>query len=186
MNNRKIVAVVGLPGCGKTEAINYLIKKLAWPKVYLGDATFEEMARRGLAINEKNERSIREELRQKHGPACYALWGIKKIKELERESIGVLVESLYSWGEYLEFKKVFGDDFMVAAIYSSPKERYRRLAGRSVRSLSAVEAVSRDHSQIVNLHQAGPIAMADWTAVNNASRKNLFSQLDILIKFLKK
>ena len=49
-----------MPGSGKTEAINYLIKKLGWPKVYLGNATFEEMARRKMAINEKNERLIRE------------------------------------------------------------------------------------------------------------------------------
>lgn len=179
------MAVVGLPGCGKTEAINYLIKKLAWPKVYLGDATFEEMKKRGLAINEKNEKLIREELRQEHGMACYALWAIDKIKKLG-SSANVLVESLYSWEEYLEFKKIFGDDFLVVAIYSSSRERYRRLAGRSVRPLTASEAMSRDHSQIVNLHQAGPIAMADWTAINNASRKNLFSQLDALIKFLKK
>jgi len=185
MNKRKIVAVVGMPGCGKSEAINYLIKKLGWPKVYLGDATFEEMRRRGLAINEKNERLIREELRKKYGMACYALWGIRKIKELEKLA-GVLVESLYSWEEYLELKKAFGDDFLVVAVYSSPKERCRRLAGRRARRLTAQEAQSRDYSQIVNLHQAGPIAMADWTILNNASRQNLFSQLDKIIKEIKK
>jgi dephospho-CoA kinase len=185
MNKRKIVAVVGMPGCGKTEAINYLIKKLGWPKVYFGDATFEEMERRGLEINEKNERMIREELRKNHGPACYALWGIKKIKELKTPA-GVLVESLYSWEEYLELKKAFGDNFLVMAVYSSPKERYDRLSWRRTRRLSVQEAQSRDYSQIVNLHQAGPIALADWTIMNNASRKNLFLQLDKIIKEIKK
>ena len=185
MNKRKIVAVVGMPGCGKSEAINYLIKKLGWPKVYLGDATFEEMRRRGLAINEKNERVAREDLRKKHGVLCYASWAIEKIKKIE-SSTSVLVESLYSWEEYLEFKKVFGEDFLVVAVYSSPKDRYQRLAGRRARRLTAQEAQSRDYSQIVNLHQAGPIAMADWTIMNNSSRQHLFSQLDKIIKEIEK
>jgi len=185
MKNKKIVAIVGLPGCGKTETINYLMEKLAWPKVYLGDATFEEMARRGLAINEKNERMIREELREKYGPACYALWGIKKIKEMEKP-VDVLVESLYSWGEYLEFKKIFSDDFLTVAVYSSPKDRYARLTKRRIRPLMFAEAQSRDYAQIGNIAQAGPIAMADWTIMNNASRQNLFLQLDRIIKLLKK
>jgi dephospho-CoA kinase len=186
MNKRKIVAVVGLAGGGKTEAINYLIEKLGWPKIYLGGATFEELQKRALPINEKNERLVREELREKNGPACYALWGIEKIKELE-ESANVLVESLYSWGEYLEFKKIFSDDFLVVAIYSSPKDRYLRLAKRPIRPLTGEEAQSRDYSQIVGLvAQAGPIAMADWTILNNASRENLFLQLDKIIEVLKK
>jgi len=185
MNKRKIVAVIGLPGSGKTEAINYLIKKLAWPKIYLGDATFEELKKRGLAVSEKNERIIRESLRKKHGMACYALWAIKKIKE-SKNTQNILIESLYSWDEYLEFKKVFGDNFLVVAIYSSPKERYRRLAKRKIRPLTIEEARSRDYSQIANLAQAGPIAMADWTIVNNDLRQNLFLQLNKIIQKIKK
>lgn len=186
MPKRKIMAIVGLPGSGKTEAINYLVKKLAWPKFYLGDATFEEMARQGLAINEKNERKIREELRQKYGPACYALWAIKKIKKLKNNSQHILVESLYSWAEYLEFKKVFGDNFLTVAIYAPPKFRYTRLVKRKVRPLTPVEAQSRDYCQIANLSQAGPIAMADWTIANDTSWQNLFLQLDKIIKEIKK
>ena len=185
MPKRQIVAIVGLPGSGKTEVINYLIKKLGWPKVYLGDATFEELARRGFAINEKNERMIREELREKYGSACYALWAIEKIKKIYK-SASVLVESLYSWGEYLEFKKIFDDDFLVVAVYSSPQERYCRLSKRRLRPLTLAEAQSRDYSQIANLAQAGPIAMADYTIMNNSSRQKLFLQLDQIIKILKK
>jgi dephospho-CoA kinase len=180
MKQRKIIAIVGLPGSGKTEAINYLIKKLAWPKVYFGDATFEEMANRGLSINEKNERMIREELRVKHGVICYALWAIKKIKKLEK-SAGILVESLYSLEEYLEFKKAFGDNFLVLAIYSPPRTRYARLAKRKVRPLTLKECQSRELAQIVKLKQSGPITLADWTVLNITSRQDLFGQLDKII-----
>lgn len=182
MAKRKIVALVGLPGSGKTEAISYLMKKLGWPRVYLGDATFEELAKRKMIVNEKNERLIREELREKYGPACYALRAIKKIKKLPGN---ILVESLYSWEEYSEFKKVFKNNFLVAAIYASPKTRYARLSGRKIRPLAAAEVKSREESQIVNLHQGGPIAMADWTINNDASRRDFNKKLNILSEILK-
>jgi dephospho-CoA kinase len=105
---------------------------------------------------------------------------IEKIKKL-KNSQSILVESLYSWAEYLEFKKLFGDDFLVVAVYSSPSDRYKRLAGRKFRPLTLVEAQSRDYSQIENLAQAGPIAMADYGLLNSGSLKNLYSQLDKII-----
>lgn len=185
MPKRQIVAVVGLPGSGKTEAIEYLIKKLNWPKIYFGDATFEELKNQGLPVNEKNERMVRESLREKHGMACYALWAIKKIKEI-KSAQNILIESLYSWDEYLELKKAFKEEFAVVAIYASPKMRYARLGKRSVRPLTSEEAQSRDYSQIGNIAQAGPIAIADWTIINEGDRKDLFKKLNMLVKVLKK
>ncbi len=185
MPKRQIVVIVGLPGSGKTEVINYLIKRLGWSKIYLGEATFEEMAQRGLAIDEKNERKIREELRKKYGSACYALWAIKKIKKLKVNQ-SVLVESLYSWAEYLEFRKVFGGDFFVVAIYAPSRVRYARLAERKIRPLAPFEAQSRDYCQIVNLSQAGPIAMADYTIINEGSWRDLNKKLEVLSKILEK
>jgi len=185
MLKRRIVAIVGLPGSGKTEAINYLIKKSAWPKIYLGNATFEELEKRGLPVNEKNERMIRESLRKKYGMACYALWAIKKIEELG-ESQNILIESLYSWDEYLEFKKVFKEEFLVVAVYASPKTRYARLGKRPIRPLTPKEAQSRDFAQIGNLAQAGPIAIADYTIINEGGRSGLSKNLNMLINVLKK
>ena len=185
MSKRQIVAIVGLPGSGKTEVIEYLIKKLSWPKIYLGDATFEELKKRGLVVSEKNERMAREGLREKYGMACYALWAIKKIKEL-KSTQNILIESLYSWDEYLEFKKAFNEEFSVVAIYASPKMRYARLGKRPVRPLTPEEARSRDFAQIGNIAQAGPIAIADWTVMNDGSRQNLFLQLNKIIKQIKK
>ena len=41
--NKIILAIVGLPGAGKTEVTEYLIKETNWPKIYFGDVTFDEM-----------------------------------------------------------------------------------------------------------------------------------------------
>jgi dephospho-CoA kinase len=182
---RTILAVVGLAGSGKTEAINYLVEKYKWPKVYFGDVTFDEMKVRNLDINEKNERFVREDLRKQYGQLHYAKKVIEKIKKLS-DSQNILVESLYSWEEYLEFKNEFNDEFRVLAVCSSPDKRIERLQNRPLRPLTKEEVISRDYSQIENLHQAGPIARADYTIINEADKENLHQQLDKIIgKYIK-
>lgn len=177
---RNILAIVGLPGSGKTEVINYLMEKYKWPKVYFGDVTFDEMKARGLDINEKNERLVREDLRKQFGPLHYAKKVIEKIKNIETQII--LVESLYSWEEYLEFKKEFGNSFKVLAVYSSPQTRISRLSNRPNRPLTEAEVISRDYSQIENLHQGGPIARADFTVINEGGMADLLKQVDQIVE----
>ncbi len=185
MKNRKIIAILGLPGAGKTEVINYLIEKYNWPKVYFGEVTFDEMKKRRLEINEKNERMVREDLRAKYGRLHYASQVIKKIETLP-PNMNVLVESLYDWKEYLLFKEKFGEEFITIAIYTSPETRYKRLAKRPERPLTPEVAQSRDYAQIENIFQAGPIAMANYTIDNNGTFKDLYKQLDDIIKNIKK
>ncbi len=178
--DKKIIAILGLPGSGKTEVINYLMKKHNWPKVYFGDVTFDEMEKTGLEINEKNERAVREGLRVKYGRLHYAEQVIQKIENIKKDT-NILVESLYDWNEYKLFKKKFANNFITIAIYSSPETRHKRLGQRSVRPLTLKEAQSRDYSQIENLFQAGPIAMANWTVINESSLEKLHKQINKII-----
>jgi dephospho-CoA kinase len=182
---KTILAVVGLPGAGKTEVVEYIIKKTKWPKVYLGDATFEEMKKSCLEVNEVNERKTREGIRAKLGMGAYAILNIQKVRDLSKSS-SVLIESLYSWEEYLEFKKEFGDEFKVLAIHSSPDMRIKRLENRPCRPLKKDEVISRDYSQIENLHQAGPIARADFSIINEGKREDLYEGIDKVIATLTK
>lgn len=174
---QKILAIVGMPGSGKTEAIEYFQKKYKLPKVYFGEVTFDELHKRGLEINEKNERMVREELRKKFGNNIYSTRMIKKIKNLSSKE-NILVESLYSWPEYMAFKKKFKNQFIIIAIYSSPNTRYERLAKRKIRPLKKEEVQSRDYAQIENLSQGGPIAIADYTIVNEGTKKELVENLN--------
>ena len=181
----KIIAILGLPGSGKSELISYLLKEYSLPKVYFGDVTFSEMERRGLLINEKNERIVREELRDKFGKLHYANEIIKKIKSLSKSDC-VIVESLYTWDEYLKFKEEFGESFVTIAVYASPKIRYDRLENRKNRPLNSEESKSRDYSQIENLSQGGPIAMAEYMVINNGLKDELFIKAESIIKILTK
>ena len=180
-----VLAVVGLPGAGKTEAVNYLMEKTGWPKVYLGDITLDILRERNLPFTQENEKPVREEIRQKHGMAAYAILNLPKIKALHQQS-STIIESMYSWEEYLTFRQEFGDDFKVLAIYTSPKTRAERLANRPERPLTPSELEARDFAQIENLKQAGPIARADFTIVNEASAEMLQQNLDQVLALIQR
>ncbi len=181
-----ILAIVGLAGAGKTEATEYVFKKTNWPKVYFGQIVLDEVKNRGMEINEANERTVREDLRKNHGMAAMAILSAPKIKELAAVSPHVLVESMYSWEEYAVLKREFGENFKVLAIFASPQTRTARMAVRPIRPLTSQELESRDYSQIENLHQAGPIARADWMVVNEGSKEELYQKIDAVIEALNK
>ncbi len=178
-----VLAVVGLVGAGKTETVEYLIQKMNWPNVYFGDITFEEMKRQGMEMNEANERKIREEIRAIHGMGAYAKLNFTKIKKLF-ETSSVILESFYSWEEYLEMKKEFGDNFKVLALWAHPELRAQRVSARKLRPFTKEEFTSRDYSQIENLHQAGPIARADFMIANVGTREDLHQQIDKVLEKL--
>lgn len=177
---KKVIAIIGLPGSGKTETIEYLMEKFNWPKAYFGQVTMDELAMRGLEINEQNERLVREDLRAINGIMHYSKEIAKKIEALDDQPI-ILLESLYSWEEYNFFMDRFGDNFYTIAIYVSPATRYHRLSTRPIRPLTPQQAKGRDYAQIENLSQAGPIAMANYTINNEGSIKQLKENLDAII-----
>ena len=139
------------------------------------------MKRRGLPLNEANERQAREALRRKHGPAAYAMLNQPRIAAALKDGGRVVIDGLYSWEEYLLLKARYGAAFKVVAVFASPATRQRRLAGRAVRPLNATEAESRDRAEIENLNKGGPIAVADYTIINEGDMKDLEQAAENLI-----
>ncbi|MFA6106996.1 MAG: AAA family ATPase [Patescibacteria group bacterium] len=181
---KKIYAVVGMAGSGKSEVINYLMKKFGWPKVYFGDITFDEMKKRSLELNYANERITREDLRKKFGMACYAKLSLPKIKKALAESRVVLIESLYSWSEYKIIKNKFGDIFKVIAVHASPEIRFKRLQKRkNWRPIKDAKTFkTRDWTEIENIEKGGPVAIADYMIVNEGTRKELEKNINVILK----
>ena len=60
--------------------------------------------------------------------------------------------------------------------------RYERLARRAERPLTMAEAVSRDYAEIENIEKGGPIALADYTIINDGTMEDLIRQLDRILK----
>ncbi len=166
-----------MPGAGKTEVVSYLESK-GYKKVYFGGITMEEVKRRNLEVNEANERQVREDLRRQHGMAAFAILSLPKIREILKTRDFLVLESLYSWEEYLVIKKEFGDALHTLAVYAPPSLRYARLAVRPHRPLTSEQAQSRDLTQIQNLNIAPPIAMADFLIANTGTKEGLYQEVD--------
>lgn len=186
MKDKKIIAVVGMAGSGKTEVVKKIQEKYSIPKVYFGEVTFDEIKKRNLETNYENERIVREDLRSKHGMGAYAKFSIPKIKDLLENNPVVLVESLYSWDEYKIMKEEFGNNFITVAVYASPSTRFERLKNRlnerPIRDWQ--EFKTRDWTEIEGTQKGGPIAMADYLIVNEASREEFEEKIEKLFERL--
>jgi dephospho-CoA kinase len=167
----KIVSIVGMAGSGKSEVAK-ILERNGFLRIRFGDITDAEIRKRGLELNEANERYIREQLRKEHGMAAYAKLSLPEI-DSRLKSADVVVDGLYSWEEYTLLKSRYDEHFVAVAVHASPEIRYERLAKRPVRPLTREEAVSRDISEIEKTNKGGPIAMADFVIVNEASLGDL-------------
>jgi len=179
----RVVAVVGMAGAGKSEVAR-IFERSGFKRVRFGDVTEEEIKNRGLELNEESERHVREQLRREHGMAAYAKLNLPGI-DASLESSDVVVDGLYSWEEYTLLKDHYGDKFTTVAVWASQATRHSRLANRAERPLTAEGAASRDRAEIENLNKGGPIAMADFTIINEASLKELEWETERVISALK-
>jgi dephospho-CoA kinase len=179
----KVVAIVGMAGAGKSEVAR-VFEKHGFKKVRFGDITDEKLKNRGLEPSEENERYIRQQLRKKHGMAAYAKLNLPRI-DSSLKSSNVVVDGLYSWEEYILLKERYGERLSVLAVWASPATRHARLASRAERPLTLDEAASRDKSEIENINKGGPIALADFSILNEASLEELEKETEQVLSALK-
>jgi len=179
----KVVSIVGMAGSGKSEVAK-VFENNGFAKVRFGDITDREVRKRGLELNEENERYIRQQLRKEHGMSAYAKLSLSRIDYLLK-SVDVIVDGLYSWEEYTLLKRRYGDRFSVVAVWASPQTRYVRLTKRLIRPLTVEEAISRDTAEIEDTNKGGPIAMANFVILNDSSLEALEKETRRVIAALK-
>ncbi len=179
----KVVSVVGMTGAGKSE-VSRVFEQNGFIRVRFGDVTDEEVKQRGLELNEANERNIRELLRQEHGMAAYARLNLPRIDSALEHS-DVVIDGLYSWEEYIFLKTYYEEAFWVVAVWTSPRRRHQRLTTRPERPLTVEEAGNRDRAEIENINKGGPIAMADFTIINESSIEDLRQEAERIIARLR-
>jgi dephospho-CoA kinase len=178
----KIIALVGMPGSGKSVLSDYL-KNKGFHVIRFGGFVIEEIEKQGLPVNPRNEQIVREELRKKHGMDAFARIALPVIrKELNNnENEVVVIDGLYSFSEYKRLKKEFKDNLIVVAVFTPKQLRYERLASRQERPLTKAEAEERDFSEIERIEKGGPIAIADLTLINSGTVKQLIENAEVLL-----
>lgn len=181
----KILAFVGLPGAGKSSAVDYLTDK-HYPKVYFGGVVLDAMTEAGLAHTQENERPFREELRQREGKDFV----VNRITNQLHGLIAagqhkIVADGLYTWTEYKILKQEFGPNLHVVAIVAPRHVRHHRLTMRPVRPLTVQEASERDWAEIENLEKGGPIAIADHYIINDKGLDHLYEQVNAVLEHIK-
>ena len=177
-HHAKIIAFVGMPGAGKSSAVDYVTEKQI-PKVYFGGVVLQAVKDAGLEPTPANEQLMREKLRAEEGNDVIVKRIAKQIHDLiDAGQRHIIADGLYSWTEYKFLKHEFPGEMNVVAILAPRSVRHKRLGERPVRPLNKDEALKRDWAEIENLEKGGPIAIADHYVINDGSLEDLHAQID--------
>ncbi len=176
----RVLALVGMPGAGKSLCAQHLEQR-GFFQFRFGGIVTSEVERRGLALLPENERVVREEFRAQDGMAAIALRALPILREELARRQSIVIDGLYSFSEYELLQAEFRSMMVVVAIVAERSVRYARLAARPERPLTPEEALSRDFAEIKKLEKGGPIAIADFTLLNNDAPDALLAHLDDII-----
>jgi len=162
------LAIVGMPGAGKSVVANCLVSE-DFKLIRFGSFIIEEVKRRNLEVTAENERTVREDLRRKYGMDICAQLALPIIRKYLEQGEKVVIDGLYSLSEYETLRTELGSSLLLIAVFTPRELRYKRLADRPDRPLSAAEAESRDMMEVKNIEKSGPIALSDFILINDQS-----------------
>ncbi|MFX1601251.1 MAG: AAA family ATPase [Promethearchaeota archaeon] len=164
----KVLAICGLPGSGKTTAIE-AIEDLGII-VSMGDVVRNEVKQRNLEPSGNNIGRIAKELREKSGPAIIAEKCVDLIKSKNEEI--VFVDGVRSLSEVNIFRRYW--KFPIIAIIVDEEKRFKYLfeRNRSDDPKSLKDLKERDKREIeFGLDRV--LENADYKILNNSSIEDL-------------
>jgi predicted RNA binding protein with dsRBD fold (UPF0201 family)/dephospho-CoA kinase len=124
----KVIAFVGMPGAGKSEA-SAVAREMGMPVIVMGDVLREEVRERGLPPTDENIGAVANQLRKDEGMDAIAKRCIPKIEALKARV--VVVDGIRGIAEVETFKKAFGDNFTLVKIDAPFELRLERLRQRA-------------------------------------------------------
>lgn len=180
LKKKIILAIVGLPGSGKSEAANYFAAKKL-PVVSFGKIVNDYITRHNLEHTEANHKNYRESLRKQYGIEALAVLNEKEIEEALRQSLIIIIDGLRSWEEYLYLKKKFDKiEIFILSLYADKEMRYKRLRMRKNRNKLLGE--KRDINELIGTNMGPTIAYADFLIDNNGSLEDLKNKLEAVYR----
>lgn len=147
----KIIAFVGMPASGKSEAAKAARKKRI-PVVVMGDVVRNEAMRRGLEPSDVNIGSVGDQLRAKDGMGAIAKLCVPDIRKLAGTGADrvVVVDGVRGLAEVAIFRREFGDEFTLVSIVAPIEIRLKRISRRrrsdAIKSIESLRA--RDEREL--------------------------------------
>lgn len=176
-NNKSIIAIVGLPGVGKSDAANYF-KERGLPVVSFGKIITEQVEKKYGKQTEQYHKIVREGIRQEHGIDALAKLSEKKIKDALKKHNIIVIDGMRSWEEYLYLKNTLKNvKLYILSIFADKTVRYNRV---SMRKSDRPEhyGEERDINELVRINMGPTISFADFLIKNNFSKTEFYDKLD--------
>ncbi|OGK17935.1 hypothetical protein A3G67_04885 [Candidatus Roizmanbacteria bacterium RIFCSPLOWO2_12_FULL_40_12] len=174
---KSIIAIVGLPGVGKTEAADYFAKEEKLPVISFGKIINDYVDSHGLKHSIETHEKLRVDFRKKHGMEAMAYLSKDKIRELLEKHMIIVIDGLYSWEEFKFLKKEFPEvKVYLLALFADKKTRYSRISKRTYRS--DLHGEDRDIHELEETNKGNPIAFADFMVKNNFSIQDFHDKLE--------
>lgn len=181
---KQIIAIVGMPGSGKSEA-GVFFKQKGWEVLRFGSVIDDGLQEEGLPWTPENNAYYREKIRKELGMAAVSLKMMPKIEAAVAADKDVILDGLYSWEEYTTLKQKF-PNLLLLCIYTRPEMRYERLSTRKERPFTKEESRQRDISEIEHLNKGGPIAFADYLIKNEGTQEALQKEMEMFWSWVQK
>lgn len=183
MTKRKktILAVVGLPGAGKTAASQFFREAKKLPIIEFGKIINEYIEKHKLQHIESVHKKVRTDLRLKYGQEALAILNKNKITSALKNNEVVVIDGMRSWKEYTYLKDQFKDvRLVVLALYADKKLRYKRIHSRGFRAKLAGE--QRDLDELIGINMAPTLGFADYFVDANSSLADLNDKLEVVYR----
>lgn len=165
----RVVAVVGLPGSGKSEAAK-VARELDIPVVTMGDVIRQACRDRGLDPA-THHGAVAEALREEDGPAAVADRTVPVVEEALEEHEVALIDGVRSDAELDRFREAFGEDLELIRIEAPDEARAERLdlRGRDAGAADGGESLAERDRRELGFGMAAAMEQADVVIRNDAS-----------------
>lgn len=175
---KSILAIVGMPGSGKTEATEFF-KEKGLKVISFSKIINEYIDKNKLKHTNEVHSKLRKEFREKHGFEAMAALNKEKLEEAlnDKENMMIVIEGMRSWEEYTFLKKTFPEvSISILCMYASKKNRYKRISHRKDRSRLFGE--ERDIDELIGTNMGATIAFSDFLVVNETTLDDLYEELE--------
>lgn len=185
-NKLRIIAFVGMPASGKSEASN-VAREMGIPVVTMGDVIRKEVELRG--ADPADGGKIANELREKEGMDAIAKRCMVMIEEKMKENPSkvFVIDGVRGIAEVDYFKEHLGDGFMLVsiAIDSPIEERFDRIMSRKREDdMDNIEQLKERDTREIGWGMGEAIAASDRIIENTstldayrANIRNLFEEM---------
>jgi predicted RNA binding protein with dsRBD fold (UPF0201 family)/adenylate kinase family enzyme len=178
----KIIAFVGMPASGKSEASS-VVEKLGIKVVNMGDVIREEVERRSLEPTNANIGGVANQLRNEEGFDVVAKRSVPKIMKLSEDLIAI--DGIRGIAEVERFKKEFGEKFTLVSIDSPLDMRFKRVQKRkrSDDMADINELKERDEREL-SWGMDKAMEIADIVIENTGTLDEFRNKIESLVEYL--